>query len=53
MFLIVTAVIFGLLGLVLGAGGIQLLILGGSPYFLLAGLAFLASAAALAFPQAS
>jgi len=47
MFLIVTAVVFGILGLVLGAGGIQLLTLGGSPYFLLAGLAFLATAVLL------
>lgn len=47
MLLIITAVVFGILGLVLGAGGIQLLILGGSPYFLLAGLAFLATAVLL------
>ncbi len=36
MLLTITAVVFGILGLVLGAGGTQLVILGGSPYFLLA-----------------
>lgn len=44
MFLTITAVIFGVLGLVLGVGGAQLVLLGGSPYFLIAGLVFLGTA---------
>lgn len=41
MAITLTALVFGLLGLVLGIGGGQLLIIGGSPYYLAAGIVFL------------
>ncbi|MGL3605152.1 glucose/quinate/shikimate family membrane-bound PQQ-dependent dehydrogenase [Rhizobium sp. G187] len=44
MLLTLTAVVFGLLGLVLGGGGAQLLLLGGSAYYFIAGMVFLATA---------
>ncbi|SMC58593.1 glucose/quinate/shikimate family membrane-bound PQQ-dependent dehydrogenase [Rhizobium sp. RU36D] len=43
MAIILTALVFGLLGLVLGIGGGQLVMLGGSPYYLVAGIVFLAT----------
>lgn len=44
MLVTITAVAFGILGLVLAGGGTQLALLGGSLYYLLAGIAFLATA---------
>lgn len=44
MLVIITAVVFGILGLVLAGGGVQLAMLGGSLYYLFAGIAFLATA---------
>ncbi len=41
-------VVLGLIGLVLAAGGIWLVSLGGSPYYLIAGIALLASGALIA-----
>ncbi|NVD38151.1 glucose/quinate/shikimate family membrane-bound PQQ-dependent dehydrogenase [Ensifer sp. HO-A22] len=42
--LILTAIVFALIGLALGGGGIELLMLGGSPYYLIAGIGFLLTA---------
>ena len=44
MLLILTALVFALIGLVLGGGGLWLVVLGGSWYYLIAGLAFLVTA---------
>ncbi|MCA1403426.1 hypothetical protein I6F26_02265 [Ensifer sp. IC3342] len=44
MLIALTATLFALIGLVIGAGGIRLLMLGGSPYYLIAGLGFLLTA---------
>ncbi|MBB4006118.1 glucose/quinate/shikimate family membrane-bound PQQ-dependent dehydrogenase [Allorhizobium taibaishanense] len=44
MVLTLTAVVFAILGLVLGGGGGYLLSLGGSPFYLIAGFAFLVTA---------
>ncbi|NVP57498.1 glucose/quinate/shikimate family membrane-bound PQQ-dependent dehydrogenase [Mycoplana rhizolycopersici] len=43
MLLILTAIVFDLIGIVLVAGGGWLVSLGGSPYYLIAGLGFLAT----------
>src|ERR1700712_4879383 len=42
--LILTSIVLALVGLYLGIGGIWLLVLGGSPYYVIAGLAFLLTA---------
>lgn len=42
--LILTAMVFALIGLVLGGGGAKLLMLGGSPYYLVVGIGFLLTA---------
>ena len=42
--LVLTAIVFALIGLALGGGGAKLLMLGGSPYYLIAGLGFLLTA---------
>ncbi|MGV8938769.1 MAG: glucose/quinate/shikimate family membrane-bound PQQ-dependent dehydrogenase [Allorhizobium sp.] len=47
MIIFITAALFGAIGLALGAGGIQLVALGGSAYYLIAGVAFLATAVLL------
>jgi len=47
MIIYFTAALFGAIGLALGAGGIQLVALGGSPFYLLAGVAFLVTAVLL------
>ncbi|MCZ4089940.1 glucose/quinate/shikimate family membrane-bound PQQ-dependent dehydrogenase [Sinorhizobium psoraleae] len=47
MLIVLTAILFALIGLAVGAGGIRLLMLGGSPYYLLAGLGFLLTAVLL------
>ncbi|NKN36242.1 glucose/quinate/shikimate family membrane-bound PQQ-dependent dehydrogenase [Agrobacterium sp. a22-2] len=44
MVLLLTAVVFGAIGIVLGIGGGELVALGGSVYYLIAGLAFVATA---------
>ncbi|MBB4184965.1 quinoprotein glucose dehydrogenase [Sinorhizobium terangae] len=44
MLIVLTAILFALIGLAIGAGGIRLLMLGGSPYYLIAGLGFLLTA---------
>ena len=41
------AVVLGFLGLILAAGGVWLLFVGGSPYYVIAGIAMIASAALL------
>lgn len=41
--LIIFGIVLGLVGLVLGAGGVYLATLGGSWYYIVAGLAFVAS----------
>jgi quinoprotein glucose dehydrogenase len=41
--LIIFGIVLGLVGLVLGAGGIYLATLGGSWYYIIAGIAFVAS----------
>lgn len=41
MLIVLTAILFALIGLAIGAGGIKLVTLGGSPYYLIAGLGFL------------
>ncbi|WOS63669.1 glucose/quinate/shikimate family membrane-bound PQQ-dependent dehydrogenase [Sinorhizobium fredii] len=42
--IVLTALLFALIGLALGAGGTRLVLLGGSPYYLITGLAFLLTA---------
>ncbi len=42
--IVFTALLFAVIGLALGAGGIWLAVLGGSWYYIFAGLAFLATA---------
>ncbi|AUX75598.1 quinoprotein glucose dehydrogenase [Sinorhizobium fredii] len=42
--IVLTALFFALIGLVLGAGGTRLVLLGGSPYYIITGLAFLLTA---------
>ncbi|KQT06268.1 glucose dehydrogenase [Rhizobium sp. Leaf391] len=44
MLLILTAIVFALIGLALGGGGLWLIVLGGSWYYLIAGLGFLLTA---------
>ncbi|WEX78334.1 glucose/quinate/shikimate family membrane-bound PQQ-dependent dehydrogenase [Sinorhizobium numidicum] len=44
MVIVLTAILFALIGLAIGAGGAQLVMLGGSPYYLIAGLGFLLTA---------
>ena len=44
MLLFLTALVFGLIGLALGGGGLWLILLGGSWYYLLAGIGFLVTA---------
>ncbi len=44
MLIVPTALLFALIGLALSAGGTQLVLLGGSPYYLIIGLAFLLTA---------
>ncbi|HTN97769.1 MAG TPA: membrane-bound PQQ-dependent dehydrogenase, glucose/quinate/shikimate family, partial [Nordella sp.] len=44
MLLFLTALVFALIGLALGGGGLWLIVLGGSWYYLLAGLGFLVTA---------
>ncbi len=44
MLIVLTAIVFAVIGLALGAGGTRLLLLGGSPYYLVAGLGFLLTA---------
>ncbi|MCF1433249.1 membrane-bound PQQ-dependent dehydrogenase, glucose/quinate/shikimate family [Agrobacterium vitis] len=53
MILIVTAVVFAVIGLALGGGGGYLLSLGGSPFYLIAGLAFILVALLLVMRKAS
>ncbi|NRP71253.1 Quinoprotein glucose dehydrogenase [Ensifer psoraleae] len=53
MLIVLTAILFALIGLAVGAGGIRLLMLGGSPYYLLAGLGFLLTAFLLFRRQAA
>ncbi|MDK1384718.1 glucose/quinate/shikimate family membrane-bound PQQ-dependent dehydrogenase [Sinorhizobium sp. 8-89] len=53
MLIVLTAILFALIGLAIGAGGIRLLMLGGSPYYLLAGLGFLLTAFLLFRRQAA
>lgn len=53
MILIVTAVVFAVLGLALGGGGGYLLSLGGSPFYLIAGLAFILVALLLLMRKAA
>ncbi|MCM2438166.1 glucose/quinate/shikimate family membrane-bound PQQ-dependent dehydrogenase [Agrobacterium vitis] len=53
MILIVTAVVFAVIGLALGGGGGYLLSLGGSPFYLIAGLAFILVALLLAMRKAA
>ncbi len=45
--LILTAIAFALIGLVLGGGGVKLLMLGGSPFYLVIGIGFLLTAVLL------
>ncbi|MVA25622.1 glucose/quinate/shikimate family membrane-bound PQQ-dependent dehydrogenase [Agrobacterium vitis] len=52
MILIITAVVFAVIGLALGGGGGYLLSLGGSPFYLIAGLAFVLVALLLAMRKA-
>ncbi|MGO4618467.1 glucose/quinate/shikimate family membrane-bound PQQ-dependent dehydrogenase [Ensifer sp. 2YAB10] len=47
MMLILTAIVFALIGLVLGGGGVKLLMLGGSPFYLVIGIGFLLTAVLL------
>jgi len=47
MAILLTAILFGLIGLALAAGGAQLLMLGDSVYYLLAGIAFFVTAVLL------
>ncbi|WDZ78875.1 glucose/quinate/shikimate family membrane-bound PQQ-dependent dehydrogenase [Ensifer adhaerens] len=47
MMLILTAIVFALIGLVLGGGGAKLLVLGGSPDYLVVGIGFLLTAVLL------
>ncbi|MGH6810733.1 MAG: membrane-bound PQQ-dependent dehydrogenase, glucose/quinate/shikimate family, partial [Ensifer adhaerens] len=51
--LILTAIVFALIGLVLGSGGAELLVLGGSPYYLIAGIGFLLTAILLFMRKAA
>ena len=51
--LTITVIVLGLLGLALFAGGLWLVILGGSPYYFSAGLALLVAAALLQARQAT
>jgi quinoprotein glucose dehydrogenase len=51
--LLATGIVFVVLGLVLLAGGIKLLTLGGSPYYLAAGIAFCAIGVLLLFRRAA
>ena len=44
IFFTITWIVFGLVGIVLAAGGGYLVSLGGSPYYLIAGLGFLLTA---------
>lgn len=44
MLIVLTGIVFALIGLALGAGGLWLVVLGGSWYYVLAGLAFLVTA---------
>jgi quinoprotein glucose dehydrogenase len=44
MAILLTAILFALIGLALGVGGAQLLMLGGSAYYLLAGIGFVITA---------
>ncbi|PDT85649.1 glucose/quinate/shikimate family membrane-bound PQQ-dependent dehydrogenase [Sinorhizobium sp. BJ1] len=44
MLIVLTALLFALIGLALGAGGTRLVLLGGSPYYLITGLSFLLTA---------
>ncbi|MCF1492612.1 membrane-bound PQQ-dependent dehydrogenase, glucose/quinate/shikimate family [Agrobacterium vitis] len=53
MILIVTAVVFAVIGLALGGGGGYLLSLGGSPFYLVAGLAFILVALLLVMRKAA
>ncbi|WP_429923648.1 glucose/quinate/shikimate family membrane-bound PQQ-dependent dehydrogenase [Agrobacterium vitis] len=53
MILIVTAVVFAVIGLALGGGGGYLLSLGGSPFYLIAGLAFILVALLLVMRKAA
>ncbi|MCM2449425.1 glucose/quinate/shikimate family membrane-bound PQQ-dependent dehydrogenase [Agrobacterium vitis] len=53
MILIVTAVVFAVIGLALGGGGGYLLSLGGSPFYLIAGLAFFLVALLLVMRKAA
>ncbi|MVA79755.1 membrane-bound PQQ-dependent dehydrogenase, glucose/quinate/shikimate family [Agrobacterium vitis] len=53
MILIVTAVVFAVIGLALGSGGGYLLSLGGSPFYLIAGLAFILVALLLVMRKAA
>ena len=52
MILLLTAVIYGVIGLVLAIGGGELVSLSGSPYYLIAGLFFLATAVLLLMKRA-
>ena len=53
MAIMITAILFALIGIALGAGGTQLLMLGGSAYYLLAGIGFLATAVLLYMRQSA
>ena len=45
--LVLTAIVFAIIGLALGGGGAKLLMLGGSPYYLAIGIGFLLTAVLL------
>ncbi len=51
--LILAAIVFALIGLALGGGGAKLLMLGGSPYYLIAGIGFLLTAILLFMRKAA
>ncbi|MDQ0454829.1 glucose/quinate/shikimate family membrane-bound PQQ-dependent dehydrogenase [Rhizobium paknamense] len=53
MILTLTVIVFAVIGLVLGGGGAYLLSLGGSPFYLVAGLVFLATGLLLALRRSS
>lgn len=53
MAIIITSIILALIGLALGGGGLWLTLLGGSPFYLLAGIAFLLTAILLYMRKAA
>ncbi len=53
MAILITAILFALIGIALGAGGIQLLMLGGSAYYLITGIGFIITAVLLYMRRSS